>query len=82
MMVLFAEASLSFRLSPVLLICTKEVWGRGNPENGQIWMCFAGQTWVFGGVLVDLENRHDEGCGFGVPFRGRAGCLGREAAAF
>ena len=41
---LITKASLSFRLRPVLLTCTKGGGPGETPRNGQILPCFAGQT--------------------------------------
>ena len=75
------KASLSFRLSPALLICTKGVWGRGNTQK---WSRPSGRR-VFGRAACGPRNRHDgvcsdavSGCCFGC----RGGRLGRQMAVF
>ena len=73
---LLPKASLSFRPGPALLICTRGVWGRGNPQKWSNLAVFrgpdpaAGGFW--GGLLSPLETGVMRGLfmsGFGVPFR-------------
>ena len=53
------KASLSFRLSPALLICPKGLWGKGNPRKWSNFAVLRGPdpaAGVFlGGVLVRFE---------------------------
>ena len=71
------------------MICNKGVWGRGSHRKRLNLALFCGPDpaagGFFGGVLVGLENMHDDGsCDAvsGCRFGGRGGCLGRQTAAF
>ena len=68
------KASLNFRPGPALLICTKGVWGRGNPQKWSSLAVFRGPDPAAGGFWGGLLSvlgvtRGLFMCGFGVLFR-------------
>ena len=73
---IITKASLNFRPGQALLICTKGVWGRGNPEKWSNLAVFRGPDpaagWFWGGLLSRLETGVTGSLfmsGVGVPFR-------------